>query len=109
MSLLPKQFQLLFLLILFSAASFAQKLTVKNLTVEYQRNPLGIDQPMPRFSWKIYTEIKNTLQSSYEIRVGTDSIKLKTGKQTTWTTGARQTDQSVLVDYEGAELQPNTR
>jgi alpha-L-rhamnosidase len=109
MNLLLKYRFFLVVLVLFSVNSFAQKLAVKNQTVEYQYNPIGLDSAVPRFSWTLSTSLKNTLQSSYELRVGTDSVKLKAGKEMFWTSGTRQTDQSVLVNYGGPALQSDTR
>ncbi len=94
------------LVLLFAAhlPVFAQKLALYDLKVEYQDNPLNIETPQPRFSWKLRTEIKSTMQAFYEIRVGTDLKNIGSS----WKT-AKTSDQSVHVLYEGAALQPRTR
>ncbi|WP_449439722.1 glycoside hydrolase family 78 protein [Pedobacter steynii] len=84
--------------------ALAQKLSVNDLKVEHLINPLAIETPKPRFSWKIASTVKNTLQSSYEIRVGTNKASINAGKDLVWKSSI-STDQSVLIDYSGAELQ----
>lgn len=55
---------------------FAQELSVNGLRTEYRKNPMGIDAPEPRLSWKIISSRRNVMQSAYQIRVGTDSAGL---------------------------------
>ena len=43
---------------------FAQDLSVKDLTLEHKKNPVGIDITQPRFSWKIYGTGVNIMQSA---------------------------------------------
>lgn len=87
---------------------FAQKLSVSNLRVEHLDNPLSIDAANPRLSWKITSTLKNTMQVSYEIRVGTDKNGLAAGKGIVWT-GNAKSDQSVLIPYAGTDLQSKQR
>lgn len=84
--------------------AFAQKLSVNDLKVEHLKNPLAIETSKPRFSWKIISTVKNTLQSSYEIRVGTSKTLINAGKDLVWK-AAISGDQSVLVEYTGPEFQ----
>ncbi len=42
---------------------------VTDLRVEYRKNPVGIDVSIPRFSWKLESEQKNTMQDGYQIQV----------------------------------------
>ena len=65
---------------------------------EYRKNPIGLTNKAPRFSWKIESQEKDTLQTAYEINV-TD----ETGKAV-WNSGKRESDQSVLISYEGEIL-----
>lgn len=93
---------------LFSALSIkssAQKLTLSDLTVEHLENPLSLDAPKPRFSWKLHSNINNTVQSSYEIRLG---IKPDLAKNVVWKLD-KNTEQSVLIPYSGASLQSKTK
>lgn len=99
---------LLTLLLISGFSGIAQKLSVSNLSVEHLNNPLSVDSPAPRLSWKINSPLKNTLQTSYEIRVGDDQGLLASGKNILWTNTVKS-DQSVLVPYEGPALQSKKR
>jgi alpha-L-rhamnosidase len=72
---------------------------VTDLRIEYLTNPVGIDVKKPRFSWKITSEEQNVLQTSYQIVV-TSEGKL------VWDTGNRDSNSSILVEYEGTDLKP---
>ncbi len=48
-----KSLKLLLILIMAYGSLFAQDLSVYDLTIEHKKNPLGIDDSQPRFSWKI--------------------------------------------------------
>ncbi|RYD73649.1 MAG: alpha-L-rhamnosidase, partial [Sphingobacteriales bacterium] len=94
-----------FLLFLKFTGSSAQKLSVNSLSVEHLKNPLNIDNPNPRFSWKINSAIKNTNQTNYELRMALN--KTFSGKLV-WTT-SKKSDQSVLVSYSGDALSSKTK
>lgn len=96
------------LLFAVNLTALAQKLSVNDLKVEHLKNPLAIETPKPRFSWKIISTVKNTLQSSYEIRVGTSKASVNAGKDLVWK-GSTTGDQSVLIEYAGSELQSKMR
>ena len=78
------------------------------LQCEYLTNPLGIDAPHPRFTWKIIDSAKGALQASYEILVGTDSASLVQGKADVWQTG-KINSAAQLVTYSGKALEPFTK
>lgn len=90
--------------ILFTTNASAQKISLKDLTVEHLVNPFSIDNPKPRFSWKIVSVIKNTKQSNYEIRLGT-TAKID---KVLWKTRVNN-DQSVLIAYDGPQLSSKTK
>lgn len=69
---------------------------------EYKENPIGLTEKAPRFSWKIESDEKDTLQTSYEIKVTDENGKL------VWNSGKKVTDQSVLIPYEGEALTSET-
>lgn len=102
--MLLQSFAVFGLLFAVNLTAFAQKLSVNDLKVEHLNNPLAIETPKPRFSWKIISTVKNTLQSSYEIRVGTDKASVYAGKDLVWK-GSASGDQSVLIEYAGSGLQ----
>ena len=41
---------------------------IRDLTIEYRKNPIGIDEK-PRFSWKLESEKQDVVQTSYQIQV----------------------------------------
>ncbi|TDQ10268.1 alpha-L-rhamnosidase [Pedobacter metabolipauper] len=99
---------LLTVLLVSSLTGFTQKISVSDLKVEQLSNPLSVDAPAPRLSWKIKSTLKNTIQASYDIRVGTNKNNLASGKGIVWT-GSAKSDQSVLIPYAGPELQSKKR
>lgn len=46
-------------------------LKIEKTTVEYTKNPVGISK-VPRFSWILNSDNRNTIQESYEIQIATD-------------------------------------
>jgi len=99
---LTRTWALACLMIAISAIVHAQNLQVNNLVVEYIHNPVGISIPTPRFSWKLVTTDRNTLQTSYQIRVKNDAGKV-------WDSGIQHSEQSVNVTYKGPALLSKTR
>ncbi len=105
---------LLFVAILSITGIYGQ-LAVKNLLCENLSNPIGLDAKEPNFSWQLASDKRNTMQTAYEIRVGTDPLMLTAssrsgvtvltkGKGILWTSGVVKSDASVYVPYKGAAL-----
>lgn len=77
---------------------------------ENRKNPMGLDETVPRFSWILEAENRrNVVQTAYEIKVATDVTDLKRGKNLIWSSGRVMSDASVLVPYAGKTLKSNTR
>ena len=77
-------------------------LKIDAFTIEYRKNPLGIDDKKPRFSWVMLSDKSATVQASRRIIVmGPDTVM--------WDTGDVPCSQSVLVTYEGSALEPKTK
>ncbi|KLT66777.1 glycoside hydrolase family 78 protein [Pedobacter sp. BMA] len=89
-------------LFVISGNVYSQKIAVRDLTVEHLVNPFSIDNPHPRFSWKLISDIKNTTQSQYEIRLTNAAKKVLWNPQ-------NQSSQSVLVNYDGPALSSKTK
>lgn len=77
-------------------------LSIKELTIEYRKNPLGLDTLKPRFSWKLSSDKKDTIQTKYQIIVSTDNKVL-------WDSGEVLKDTSICIEYEGAIFVPQTK
>jgi alpha-L-rhamnosidase len=97
-----KTIHLSIVLLLISAVIYSQDLKVRDLTVEYKKNPTGIDTRKPRFSWKITGTGTGIMQTAYSIRVATDQ-KFPKSKMI-WQSGKRGSDESVLIEYNGPAL-----
>ncbi|MBB2145320.1 Bacterial alpha-L-rhamnosidase [Pedobacter sp. LMG 31464] len=85
------------------STSFAQ--TIINLKTEYLINPIGLDNPNPRFTWQMADNRKGAKQTAYRIMVSTDSVALLQGKANQWNTGWLQTSTSLKI-YNGQSLKP---
>jgi alpha-L-rhamnosidase len=90
---------------LIPASGYTQKLSTKDLTVEHLANPLSVDNPQPRFSWKLVSAQQNTMQTEFEIRLGTDP----SFKGTSVYTIKENAETSVLVKYNGPALASKTK
>lgn len=80
---------------------------IYDVRVEYRHEPLGIDIESPRFSWKIESAEKNTVQRSYHIRV-TELTPFKEEKGVVFDTGEVLSDESIHIRYEGEALRECT-
>ncbi len=80
------------------------KLRVDNLT-----DPLGIDDPAPKFSWQLDDAARGAKQTAYQILVATKIDLILGGKPDVWDSGRVESAQSLNVKYAGPELTPSTR
>ncbi len=79
---------------------------VSGLRTEHLDNPIGIDNPSPRFSWHLEDAAPGACQMAYRIMVSRDSLDFD-GK-IVWDSGRVASD-AVLATYGGPELTPFTR
>ena len=77
-------------------------LGVTGLRVEYLSNPLGIDATRPRFSWRIASAERNTVQAAYQVQVTRKGELI-------WDSGRTASDASVFVAYAGPGVASRTR
>ena len=94
---------LLIAMLLMSLTVRAQE--VVDLRTEGMREPLGIDNTQPHFSWIISSE-NPFLQTAYELEVASSPSLLKEGKADMWKSGEVLTDETVMVTYKGYQLRP---
>lgn len=76
---------------------------IYNLQTEYLTEPLGIDEACPRFSWKITSSKRGTMQSAYKIVVYKDDNDI------VWDTGKIESDISNNIEYDGLPLESKTK
>lgn len=77
-------------------------LTCDKFMVEYRINPIGLDNIKPRFSWQINSDIKENGQSAYRVIVSNNN-------EIVWDTKKKKSSQSILLEYDGKELNPFTK
>ena len=81
-----------------------EKLQVDNL-----KEPLGIDDPAPRFSWQLRDSTHGARQTAYEVDVATTAVGLAQTKPDVWTSGRVDSSQSMNIKYQGPALAPSKR
>jgi alpha-L-rhamnosidase len=89
--------------------SKAPPLGPTELRVDNLPNPLGIDDPAPKFSWQLHDPSQGAKQTAYEVEVATTAELVADGKPDVWTSGKVDGDQSLDVKYGGPALKPCTR
>ena len=75
--------------------------TIYGMLTEDLKNPVGIDDTTPVFSWKIQSDEIGWLQSAYQIVV-------KNGDTTVWDSGKVDSGASVGIEYAGEDLASST-
>ena len=100
-----------FLLMLAAPSIFAAEaqgvLRPVDLRCEYRVNPLGLDTPAPRVSWKL--EAANPVarglgQSAYRILVASSEALLMRNQGDLWDSGKVNADRSIQIPYGGKPL-----
>jgi alpha-L-rhamnosidase len=94
-------------LMLISTRSFSQ-LAVTTLKCEYLINPIGIDDPNPRFVWQLVSEKPGAMQQAFQLIVGTDESDVIAGNGDIWNSGIINSSVIPAV-YSGPKLKPFTR
>jgi len=80
---------------------------VTDLRVEFTVNPLGLDEPRPRFSWVPVSSVRGSVQRAYRIIVGSfDSVSRGVGDL--WDSGVVESSDNV-AEYRGPPLRSFTR
>ena len=76
-------------------------------SVEFQRNPIGIELFAPRFSWKNLSNDWNVQQPFYRIRIARSESDLEHSRHLVWDSEKVNSTDSHLIAYTGPELNPN--
>ena len=84
--------------------SCADRSGLDQLRVNRAENPLGIDSPQPRFSWKITSDKRGAAQTAYQILVASSPDLLVEGKADMWDSKKVDSDQSIEIPYGGKNL-----
>lgn len=101
-----KKISVLFLFVfMISGCSFtSDMLKLTDVKTEMYVNPEGISTLHPRFSWKLTSDKTDVVQTAYQIEVASSEKDLKEGSSLIWNSGKVQSDESILVSYDGLEL-----
>ena len=80
------------------------------LTCEYRTNPVGIGAQPPRLSWKLQAPAteRGAKQTGYQISV-VENFDATHSPQPIWDTGKVDSDQSVLLTYNGPAVRSGQR
>lgn len=79
-------------------------LKAEGLKCEYRVNPLGLDTPQPRLSWRLEASERGQRQTAYQVLAATSPALLSQGKGDLWDSGKVAAIESVHVVYGGQPL-----
>ena len=74
---------------------------IYDLRVDNLIAPIGVDNNVPRFSWKVKSNRLGWKQTAYQLMV-------KNGEKTVWNSGKVNSNDSTAISYEGQILQSST-
>ncbi len=80
---------------------------VTDLRTEHMVNPMSIDTPEPRLSWKIESSLNDVIQTSYHIIVASTKEKALLLEGDLWDDEVKS-DESQWIEYKGEALKSNT-
>lgn len=80
-----------------------------DLTCEYLRDPIGLDDAAPRLSWRLDDARRGAKQTAYRVLVASGAEALAKDQGDLWDSGKVSSDQSVLVPYAGKALASRQR
>ncbi|MFE3945398.1 family 78 glycoside hydrolase catalytic domain [Streptomyces sp. NPDC059118] len=79
------------------------------LRCEHRTTPLGIDEPAPRLSWRLASDLRGDDPVAYRVRVAERAGDLEDGGRLLWDTGRVAGTGATAVDYAGPALPGRTR
>ena len=80
-------------------------LSVYDVRIEYQKNPIGIDVREPRVSWKIKSDDRNIRQATYQIQVS----KEESFDNVVWDSDEVASDESIHIVLKDLKPESKTR
>ena len=80
----------------------------RNLRVESCVDPLGIDNPRPRFGWILQDPDRGEVQSAYQLIVASSSSGITEDNGDLWDSGKVASHRQNAVTYSGRPLQSQT-
>jgi alpha-L-rhamnosidase len=98
-------FFVLLTLIVFSCKGPEPFKQPKNLRCEYRINPVGIDDPQPRFYWYVNDTNRGAVQTAYHVLVASEPKLLKKDIGDIWNSDKIKSTQSAHIIYKGPPLE----
>ena len=92
-----------------AGAASGAELKVDGLRCEYRAEPLGIDTPQPRLSWRLESAERGQAQTAFQILAAEAPQNLVEGKADLWDSGKVGSSKSLHVVYEGKPLRSGLR
>jgi alpha-L-rhamnosidase len=86
--------------ILLTACTDRAAVEITDLRCENSVDLKGIDRA-PRLSWNLSSDSRNLQQTGYQILVASSLEKLNSGQADFWDSGLVESDESILIPYEG--------
>ena len=99
---LPKVLNTLAVFLVIAATSLSAQISPSQLFTENRTNPLGIDNPQPKFTWVMDSNARNKSQSAYQIQVSENENKFDSA--IIWDSKKTESNQSTRVAYDGPKL-----
>ncbi|WP_256758525.1 family 78 glycoside hydrolase catalytic domain [Cohnella sp. WQ 127256] len=84
-------------------------ITIGKMTVDYETNPLGIDNSYPALSWQMDAGRRGEYQTAYQILVADSIQELALDQGDCWDSGIVASRDSQHIIYGGSYLQSSTR
>jgi alpha-L-rhamnosidase len=86
------------------AAAAVADLRVLDPRCEYSVDPLGIDVPAPRLSWRVESAQRGQRQTAWQVLVASSPELLGEDRGDLWDSGRVESDETTHRRYAGAEL-----
>jgi len=99
---------LLFLGIIQNLTGSPNDLKIESILCENRQETMGVATSDFSFSWKIFSNNRNIMQSAYRICLADLQENLSDEQALIWDSGIIKSQQSNLVTYEGSILAPGT-
>jgi alpha-L-rhamnosidase len=82
---------------------------VSRLRCEALTDPLAIVDARPRLSWIVESQLRNQVQTAYEILASSTLELFKQNVGDLWATGKVFSDETINIEYAGQHLEPAQR
>ena len=92
------------ILVNFAFACNEPFVVTEDLRVEMLKDPIGLDIPNPRLSWKLFSNRNAVSQTSYHILVASSQEALNEDIADIWDSGLVESSKSTYIPYSGKPL-----